>query len=385
MTRLKRRPMDVTMDPDVRRADRADGRLSVVGTYFARGLSPWVTVSTLLGVVAVLTCARDHDRARSAPELPLLARARIGTKGAIVGALIFDPSSDVLYAGDALSGGVMSWNRRSGLLERRFENPFPDLKLSALGLARDGRTLAAPIRDQGVALWNTGTGALAVRLAPESWDVSALAFAPDGQMLIAAGWDGTIRAWDTSGPDPQLVWATRAERGLTCLAIAPDGRTLTVGGWSGWLRFWDRSSGQPLSALEGDGSSVRCVAYSPDGRTLAAGSYGGRIRLWDAMTHRERPGPDVVNLSSIVCMAYAPDGCSLATGHEDRVVRLWDPETGMLLCTLQGHQSAVRSLGFTPDGRELASGSSDATIVLWDMARALPPRARGKPSQPVER
>jgi WD40 repeat protein len=366
--------MDVAMNPDVRGQDQAGGGLSVVRTYLTCGLSPWVTVSMLLGIVAVLTCAHDHDRSRSAPELPPLARARIATKGAIVGQLIFDPSGAVLYAGDALSGGVLSWDRSSGLLERRFENPFPDLKLSALGLASDGRTLAAAVRNQGVVLWNTGTGALAVRLAPESWDVSAVTFTPDGQTLVAAGWDGTIRVWDTSGANPQPLWSSRAERGLTCLAVAPDGRTVAVGGWSGWLRFWDCASGQPLSALVGDRSSFRCVAYSPDGRTLAVGSYGGRIRLWDAKTHRERPGPDVANLSSIVCMAYAPDGCSLATGHEDRVVRLWDPETGKLLRVLAGHQSTVRSLAFTPDGRELTSGSSDATIVFWDMARAMPPK-----------
>jgi WD40 repeat protein len=102
------------------------------------------------------------------------------------------------------------------------------------------------------------------------------------------------------------------------------------------------------------------------------------------MTHRERPGPDVANLSSIVCMAYAPDGRFLATGDVDGVVRLWDPETGKLLRALTGHQSAVRSLGFTPDGRELASGSSDGTIVLWDMAGAMPPKAGGMPTLSLE-
>src|SRR5262249_57678524 len=126
-----------------------------------------------------------------------------------------------------------SWNRDSGLLQRRFQNPFPGRKINALSLARDGRTLAACVRDKGVALWDTDIGALAVRLTPESWDVSAVTFAPDGHTLAAAGWAGTIRVWDTSGPDPQVLWSSWHEGGLTCLAIAPDGRTLTVGGWSG--------------------------------------------------------------------------------------------------------------------------------------------------------
>ena len=233
--------------------------------------------------------------------------------------------------GDALLGGVLSRDTDSGLLQTRFENPFPGIKIQPLTLATDGRTLAAWIPDKGVVLWDTSTGGLTDRLAPESWDASALAFTPDGRTLVAAGWDGTIRVWDRSTPDPRVLWSSPGEGGLTCLAISPDGRTLAAGGWSGWLRYWDLSSGRPLAASEGDGSSLRCLAYSPDGRTLASGSLRGRIRLWDAVTHREGLGPYQANLSSIVCMAYAPDGRCLATGHEDRVARLWDPETGKLL------------------------------------------------------
>jgi WD40 repeat protein len=334
----------------------------------------------LLGFVAVYICTRDYYGPQSEPALPPLAWARIATQGEIVGQLIFHPSGRFLYSGDALKGEVLSWNTDSGLVETQFQKPFPGLRIKAMALAMDGRTLGACLQDNGVALWHTGTGALAVRLTPESWDASALAFTPDGRALVAAGRDGTIRVWEISGQDPRVLWSARGEAGLTCLAISPDGRELTVGGWSGWLRCWDCVSGRPLAVLQGDGSSFRCVAYSPDGRTLAAGSYRGRIRLWDAVTHRERLGPDRANLSSIVCMAYAPDGRCLATGHEDRDVRLWDPETGKLLRALTGHRSSVRSLGFTPDGRELASGSSDATILLWDMARAMPPKADGEPT-----
>src|SRR5262249_6031937 len=102
MAHIKRRPIDVTMGPEFRGPGRADSHPSMVRTCLARTLSPCVTVSVLLGTVAVCTCTRDHDRSRSAPELPPLARARIGTKGGIVGQVIFRPSGDVLYAGDAL-------------------------------------------------------------------------------------------------------------------------------------------------------------------------------------------------------------------------------------------------------------------------------------------
>ena len=127
-----------------------------------------------------------------------MARARIETKGGIVGQVIFHPSAGVLFMGDAFRGGVRSWDTDSGLLQTRFENPFPHIKITALTLAMDGRTLAACILGKGVVLWDTSSGGLTDRLTPESWDASALAFTPDGRTLVAAGWDGTIRV----GTDP---------------------------------------------------------------------------------------------------------------------------------------------------------------------------------------
>jgi WD40 repeat protein len=380
MAHLKCSPIEATECPDVRERGQAHSCRSAAWNTWVRLPSPCLTVGILVCIAAAFALATDHDAPSSAPDLPPLARTRIETRGGIVAHVMFHPTERVLFSGDALIGEVLSWDLHSGMLQTRFEKPFPDFRIQGLTLATDGRALAACLSGKGVVLWDTGTGGLTDRLAPECWDASTLAFAPDGRTLVAAGWDGTIRVWDKSTRDPRVLWSSRGEGGWTCLAISPDGRTLAAGGLNGWLRRWDLFGGRPLSALEGDGSSFRCLAYSPDGRTLASGSWRGRIWLWDAVRHRECLGSDQANLSSIVCLAYAPDGRCLATGHEDRVVRLWDPETGKLLHALKGHRHSVRSLAFTPEGRELASGSSDSTILLWDLAKVMPSKADGEPT-----
>jgi hypothetical protein len=98
------------------------------------------------------SCACDHDGPESAPDLPPLARARIETKGEIVGQVTFHPGAGVLFSGDALLGGVLSWDTHSGLLQTRFENPFPGIKIQALSLSTDGRTLAGCLPGKGVVL-----------------------------------------------------------------------------------------------------------------------------------------------------------------------------------------------------------------------------------------
>ena len=54
-------------------------------------------------------------------------------------------------------------------------------------------------------------------------------------------------------------------------------------------------------------------------------------------------------------------------GHHDKVARIWDVQSGEVICTLQGHARAVRSLAFSSDGRQLATGSLDGTAKVWDI------------------
>src|SRR4029450_6195638 len=66
------------------------------------------------------------------------------------------------------------------------------------------------------------------RLEGHTHDVMAVAFAPDGGRVGAAGWGGTVRVWDLASGRCERVIRTAHEHAFD-VAFSPDGRFLAAG------------------------------------------------------------------------------------------------------------------------------------------------------------
>ncbi|MGL6095333.1 MAG: hypothetical protein ACRC7O_05980, partial [Fimbriiglobus sp.] len=134
----------------------------------------------------------------------------------------------------------------------------------------------------------------------------ALAFAPDGKTLFAAGDDKVVQAWPVgpTGIDAAkmrtLRWpAWREYRGgIKTLAVSPDGAKLVIGGFgtrasngSAAVLNWPAGDVADLTVptRTGGGSSytVFSAAFSPDGKAVALGTADGAVWLW----HPNTPAP----------------------------------------------------------------------------------------------
>src|SRR5208337_4535133 len=72
-------------------------------------------------------------------------------------------------------------------------------------------------------------------------------------------------------PHKRPVWA---------VAFAPDGKLVLTGSDDGTARLWDVASGRLTATLE-HGGLVRSVAFASDGKAVLIGSDNGTARLWD--------------------------------------------------------------------------------------------------------
>ncbi|WP_164540371.1 serine/threonine-protein kinase [Streptomyces abyssomicinicus] len=271
----------------------------------------------------------------------------------------------------------------------------------AVAYSRDGKLLAAGLKNQ-VVLWDTTTGSRTAVLVPKSRGrAHCVTFGADG--LVALGslrspsaangaslGDGGVTVWDTSSHEEVADFTASFEGSflgvMESLAFSPDGRVL-VGtgpgpdGSCGELALWDMGSAKHLRNLvvgAGRGpemSTVHDVAFSPDGKLLAAG-YGGALKggvvLYDTASWSEvatLPLEDT-DAFGITTVAFTPDGKTLAATFGG--VALWDVATRKLVTRIGEAGDQKQSLVISPDGSVVAAAGGGHAVAghigVWDLA-----------------
>jgi WD40 repeat protein len=91
--------------------------------------------------------------------------------------------------------GVEVWDLRGRVLVGRFTDPTG---IRRFALASDGARIALGLGDRTVRVAEVRTGRILADLVGHRNRIWALAFAPDGGDLVTSSYDGDVRAWDPS-------------------------------------------------------------------------------------------------------------------------------------------------------------------------------------------
>jgi WD40 repeat protein len=180
--------------------------------------------------------------------------------------------------------------------------------------------------------------------------VTSLASLPDGQCLLSASWDGTVRVWKVN--DGTKMDELSLSRPIRFATLSPDGQLLAISTYDPAIQLWQFSDKTLLRTLTGHKDWVHEVVFSPDGKFLISGSKDGTVKVWQVWD-----GSLVRTLSGhskpVVTVALSPDGRFIASGSEDSTVRIWRMADGKLVKVLQGQTKgmAVNVVRFSPDGK----------------------------------
>jgi RNA polymerase sigma factor (sigma-70 family) len=192
----------------------------------------------------------------------------------------------------------------------------------------DGKVIASGRTDATICLWNSITGKEVRSLNVKG--ASAMAFSPDGLCLASsASREKIVQLWDLAGGKEIRTFAG-PQAWMWAVAFSPDGKLLVAGGSDGnrirgdhAVHIWEAASAKPLFALEGHEDAVRTIAFAPDGRTIASAGDDRTIRLWEVHSGKQRcllqghQGP-------VTSLAFSPDGRSLVTGSADGTLLIWN-------------------------------------------------------------
>lgn len=143
-----------------------------------------------------------------------------------------------------------------------------------------GDVLASGARDKTLRLWDVKGQNEQVLISFEDW-LRDLAASADGRFLAAACKDGTMALIEMLTAETMRVFEAH-EGGADAVAFSPDGALLVTGGRDNLVRVWDvqGESEQPLVTLEGHRKPVLTVAFHPAGSFIVSGSGDNSVRLW---------------------------------------------------------------------------------------------------------
>jgi WD40 repeat protein len=96
---------------------------------------------------------------------------------------------------------------------------------------------------------------------------------PNGDYIVSASDDGTLKVWDAdTGKEQRTLRGHTSD--VTGCAISPAGDAIVSASWDQTLKVWDARTGACLSTLYVNGQLNAC-AFHPDGEHIVAAGADG--------------------------------------------------------------------------------------------------------------
>ncbi|MEW4568318.1 WD40 repeat domain-containing protein [Tautonia sp. JC769] len=196
--------------------------------------------------------------------------------------------------------------------------------------------------------------------------VTDVVFTPDGDRMITASMDSTVRIWRGAGEELLSVLPAVLV-GARSLAISPDASTLIIGGGKGEVAVYDLILERWRSprALVHE-SPVRSARVLPGGSHAVTLDEAGRSAVWDLTRSEVELSTIVADVGALaVSSADHPEGIGFALLiSQDRSPQLQLYSAGgQFLRALRAPEMASESLAIGPSGDRVLIGTTDGRIV----------------------
>ncbi len=228
----------------------------------------------------------------------------------------------------------------------------------------DGERIVSASMDHTLRVWDAKTGEGVLTLSGHDGSVLGCAWLADGERIVSASMDHTLRVWDAKTGESVLTLSGHSGAVNGC-AWTADGKRIVSASGDGTLRVWDAKTGESVLTLSGHSGFVLGCAWSADGERIVSASGDHTLRVWDAKT-----GKSVLTLSehggSVNGCAWSADGERIVSASWDKTLRVWDAKTGESVLTLSGHSGSVNGCAWSGDGERIVSASTDKTLRVWD-------------------
>jgi WD40 repeat protein len=206
---------------------------------------------------------------------------------------------------------IAEWKHSSSLIACRFDPA--------------GRYVFAGCQHADVVRWSVEKGEATAFSGHRSW-VRAIAFHPQGEVMVTGGFEGDLIWWPVSAERPEPLRIVPAHQGwVRAVHVSPAGDIAASCGNDHLVRLWSFADGKLLRTLAGHDCHVYNLAFHPAGAALVSADLKGAVREWDVASGEVRRLLDAsaiykyddgfrADIGGVRAMRFSPDGKLLACG-----------------------------------------------------------------------
>ena len=227
----------------------------------------------------------------------------------------------------------------------------------------------------GTWLYDTSDFKKPPRLLANNHNIMALAFSPDGTLLVSSDapnpyritgtqcFNATVDVWDVATGTERFAFSTTFDFANT-IAFSPDNAYLAVASsYNQVIQLWNLQTGQMESTLDQDIGTVFGLAFSPDGLSLLSVGGNNKIYNWN-MKSKSLRKIFSTNNTLILDITYSQDSrqilISYINGNNQTSYQILAADTGTLLKIFANTNvdNKLRPMvAFSADGQWLVAGN----------------------------
>lgn len=198
--------------------------------------------------------------------------------------------------------------------------------------------------------------------------VTALAYTPDGKLLLCGTLNGNIEAWSIPQNKQVRVYAPHAGMVIR-IRVTPDGSQFLTASHDHTARLYRLDRSAPAQKFLGHENWVTAAAVAPDGKSAITVSKDQTLQRFDLADGRLLE--TIQEPSAINDLEFSADGHLAATAGWDHRIRIYDTTNWKLQRVLAGHTGEVSRLATDRRNNHLYSASLDATARKWSWADGI--------------
>jgi len=298
-------------------------------------------------------------------------------------------AGDWLAFGSASLGQLLVWEWQSESYVLKQQGHFYDM--SVMAYSPDGQLIATGGEDRKVKVWNTFTGFCFVTFNQHSAGVTGVEFSQNGQVIVSASLDGTVRAFDLNRYRNFRTFTAPKPCQFSSLALDASAEIICAGSLDTFeICMWSMQTGRLLEVLSGHEGPVSCLSFSPIKSILASGSWDNTVRLWDVYT-QTTPKEVVTIGSNVLALCYRPDGYEIAVSSINGEIKFWQPQASMQVGSIEGRKDlmsgrrktdlvtakkladgkAFSSLCYSSDGECILAGGKSKYVCIYHVSQQI--------------